>query len=135
MDNDPPSDSLRDVYELRAELQYGGPRPLPDPSVDRKFERIREVLLSCLPVERFLDAGCGDGRYLATLTPVPKQVVAVDISGRILNVADATARAAGVEPELVRGNLESLPFADESFDLVLCTQVVEHLINPRQGLR
>jgi SAM-dependent methyltransferase len=36
---------------------------------------------------------------------------------------------------LVRANLESLPLPDASFDLVLCTQVIEHLLDPALGLR
>ena len=32
-------------------------------------------------------------------------------------------------------NIESLPFADASFDLVTCTEVIEHLEHYRQTLR
>jgi len=126
---------LRDVYERRAELQYAAPA-LPDPSLDRKFERMHAELVARLPVESFLDAGCGDGRYLATLTePRPRRAVGVDISERILDVARRAVDAAGVQAELLRGNLEALPVEDDAFELVLCVQVVEHLLDPAQGLR
>ncbi len=132
-----PSDELREVYERRAELQYAQPPPPPDRSLDRKFERVWELLSALMPCERFLDAGCGDGRHLAALASLPQRparVAGVDISERILEVAGLTAAAAGVEAELVRANLEQLPFADRSFDLVLCTQVIEHLLEPALGL-
>jgi ubiquinone/menaquinone biosynthesis C-methylase UbiE len=131
-----PSDRLRDVYEQRAEVQYGRPVPLPDPRVDRKFERVWELLDAHLPCDAFLDAGCGDGRHLAAIAAAgyrPARVVGTDISERILETARATA--AELAPELIRANLEALPLQDSSFDLVLCTQVVEHLIDVEAGMR
>lgn len=132
-----PSDSLRELYERRAELEYARPPEPPDPSFDRKFERVRELLLASMPCERFLDAGCGDGRYLAALAELPRRparVVGVDMSERILAVARETALAAGVEAELVQANLEALPLPDGVFDVVLCSQVIEHLLDHRAGL-
>jgi ubiquinone/menaquinone biosynthesis C-methylase UbiE len=132
-----PSDALRDVYELRAELEYPAPVAPPDRSVDRKFERVAELVVARLPCRSFLDAGCGDGRYLPLLAeaePRPERIAATDISERILETARAAAETAGMEPELVRANLEALPFDDESFELVLCTQVIEHLLDVRTAL-
>jgi SAM-dependent methyltransferase len=134
---DTPSEHLRELYEQRAELQYPGPAPLPDPSLDRKFQRVCELLAEQLPCCRYLDAGCGDGRYLAALAGLPgrpEEVAATDISERILGVAAAAAAAAGVKVDPVRANLESLPLPDASSDVVLCTQVIEHLLDPARGL-
>jgi SAM-dependent methyltransferase len=132
-----PSDALRDVYERRAELQYSEPVELPDPAVDRKFERIAEALREHLPCGSFLDAGCGDGRYFAVVAAAPprERLVGCDISQRILETAGASAASVGLAPELVRANVESLAFDDDSFDLVLCTQVLEHLLDPVAGVR
>jgi 2-polyprenyl-3-methyl-5-hydroxy-6-metoxy-1,4-benzoquinol methylase len=133
-----PSDRLREVYERRAALEYPGPVALPDPALDRKFEGIIAVLAAQLPCERFLDAGCGDGRYLAALASLPgrpQHVVGSDIAERILATARLATEQAGIEAELVRANLEALPFEDASFDLVLCAQVIEHLLDPSAGIR
>jgi SAM-dependent methyltransferase len=132
-----PSDQLRDVYELRGRLEYAKPVK-PDPAIDRKFAVISDELRRLLPVGSLLDAGCGDGRYLAALAelgPVPDRVVGVDIAESILLTAATATSEAGVRAELVRGNLEQLPFADSEFELVLCVQAIEHLLHATAGIR
>src|SRR6266508_2032596 len=121
-----PSDSLRELYERRALLQYPAPAALPDPRLDRKFQRTLELVREQLPCSSFLDAACGDGRFLAALPGLgglPDRVVGV--SERILETAHAAAAGAGVAAELVRANLEALPLDDRSFDVVLCSQAIE----------
>jgi len=132
-----PSDHLRDVYEQRGGEEYGEP-VVPDPALDRKFEVLTEEMAALLPVASYLDAGCGDGRYLAalaTLGPLPGRIVGVDIAESILDTARRATAAAGVEPELLRANLERLPLADAEFDLVVSVQVIEHLLDPAAGLK
>jgi ubiquinone/menaquinone biosynthesis C-methylase UbiE len=131
-----PSDSLRAAYEARAEDAYSAPGELPDRWRDRKFARIWEQVEAHLPCDAFLDAGCGDGVYLRAIARsdrIPPRVAGLDISERIL--ATARASAAPLEVELVRGNIEALPFEEDSFDLVLCSQAIEHLLDPELGVR
>lgn len=132
-----PSDKLRDVYERRAELQYAEPVALPDPRVDRKFARMIDLVASTLPAESLLDAGCGDGRFLAALVQRPDRparFAGTDISERILETARRTIEREGGDAELVRANLERLPFDDASFERVLSVQVLEHLLDPGAGV-
>jgi SAM-dependent methyltransferase len=122
---DRPSDALRALYEDRAQQQYAEPAPLPDPRIDRKFRRICALVRAQLPCEAFLDAGCGDGRYLAALADkLPHRRAGVDISERILE----TARQR-VDADFRQANLEALPFDDAEFDPVLSTQVIEHVLD------
>lgn len=132
-----PSDSLRDIYERRAEIEYPEPGELPDPAVHRKFERMIALVAESLPVDSLLDAGCGDGRFLAGIARLPgrpARLVGADISARILETARRWAERDGFDVELVQANIEQLPFPDESFGCVLSVQTLEHLLDSQAGL-
>ena len=95
-----------------------------------------ELIGATLPADSLLDAGCGDGRFLAAIARLPNcpgQLAGSDISGRILDTAEQSLAREGATAELVQANLEELPFEDASFDRVLCVQVVEHLLDPSAG--
>ena len=132
-----PSDHLQDVYERRAELYYSHPVELPDERIDRKFSRMTALVAATLPAESLLDAGCGDGRFLAAIARFPNRparLVGCDISKRILQTAAQAVAQQGGTAEFVRANLEQLPFPDDSFDRVLSVQVIEHLLDPPAGI-
>jgi len=80
-----------------------------------------------------LDAGCGTGRYAAAwraLMPSAR-VIGVDINQTIL-------RTGLVAPEAlvpIRGNLEALPFASGTFDVVMSRGVIHHTPDPARALR
>ena len=70
---------------------------------------------------RVLDAGCGTGRNLAEFGRLGT-AVGVDPSPQAI----AFCRERGLA-DVVEAGLESLPFEDGSFDLVLATDVLEHV--------
>jgi SAM-dependent methyltransferase len=85
-------------------------------------ERIRAYLQ---PRQRLLDAGCG--RYMTfckELSDVAR-VVGIDLE-EVLETDNQNA------PFGVRGDLASLPFASNHFDMVISRSVVEHLEDPRK---
>jgi SAM-dependent methyltransferase len=132
-----PSDSLREIYERRAELEYPDPVGIPDPELHRKFGRMIALVAESLPGDSLLDVGCGDGRFLAGIARLPdrpKRLVGSDISERILETAARWAQRDGFDAEFVRANMTSLPFETGSFDRVLCVQAIEHLLDPQAGV-
>ena len=76
------------------------------------------------------DVGCGSGfliRYIRDRSAAkPKRLVGVDIV--------TPAPAAGESIEFVEGKAEKLPFADNEFDTVVCTHVIEHILDYRAAL-
>jgi SAM-dependent methyltransferase len=72
--------------------------------------------------EHALDLGCGDGRLTAKLRA--NGVTAADVSPVALRRAAARLRGAEIA-SLVPD--EPLPFVDGEFELVLCTETIEHV--------
>jgi SAM-dependent methyltransferase len=71
-----------------------------------------------------LDAGMGPGRLAAELERLGWTVSGVDASLEMVSVA--RKRLPGSAQRFTHGRIESLPFPDESFDLVTATGVLEY---------
>src|SRR5262245_48225932 len=78
---------------------------------------------------RVLEIGCGTGATLAALKKKgARHLVGVEIN----DAAAAEARARGVIDEVLVGDAHShlAGFKDASFDLVVASHVLEHLVDP-----
>ena len=75
-----------------------------------------------------LEFGCGTGTTAIVHAPHVKHILAIDISGKMLDIAERKARDAGIENVLFRqGTLDSLELEAESFDAVLGLNIL-HLL-------
>lgn len=98
---------------------------------DAYFGNLRRDIEPLLPAHaaQVLEVGCGAGATLHWLKQAGRagRTVGVELS------ESAAAVARGRVDELLVGNAETLlpgPFAPASFDLVLCLDVLEHMIDP-----
>jgi len=99
-------------YDDRA---FDSPIPLQRHWQRERFRHVAELLLEGVPV---LDVGCGSSRIIAALPP---RSVAVDILLRKLRYARRFGRL------LAQASGFWLPFRDQSFRCVVCSQVIEHV--------
>jgi 2-polyprenyl-3-methyl-5-hydroxy-6-metoxy-1,4-benzoquinol methylase len=79
-----------------------------------------------------LEVGCGDGSFTRSLAELSSRVTAVDIS------ASQIERNARTHPEIkfVQHDVaQSFPFADADFDVIWCSEVLEHLFDPGFAVR
>ena len=99
----------------------------------RKLYPLVLAQLAQIPHRRILDLGCGTGELLASIRGRwPETVCAgLDLSPRMLEVA---RRKLGEGAELVQGEAGSLPFREEQFDVVLCTDSFHHYPDPGRVL-
>jgi SAM-dependent methyltransferase len=69
---------------------------------------------------RVLDIGCGKKPYYPYFAANATAYVGVDIDNPAADLV---------------GSIEALPVEDDSFEVVLCTQVLEHVVDPDQAVR
>jgi SAM-dependent methyltransferase len=85
----------------------------------------KDLVFRKVPAQgRILDAGCGFGRYAGSAAKRGLQYFGIDVS----EVQLALARSAlpDLTPRLIVGDIARMPFADETFDVVVCTRVLNH---------
>src|SRR5438128_8456667 len=106
-----------DAYALWSET-YDDPNPLieaEEPAVLRLLEQI--------PPGRAIDLACGTGRWTKTLVDLGHEVVGVDLTREMLDVAAAKVPSAA----FVRGDLLRVPIAEGAADLVVCSLALTHV--------
>lgn len=92
-------------------------------------------LAAITPEDRVLDAGCGTGFLLLPAARVASQVVGVDVAPAMLAEAKRQSEAAGLGNVTLReADVETLPFVDDRFDVVMTRLTLHHYANPRRAL-
>jgi ubiquinone/menaquinone biosynthesis C-methylase UbiE len=93
-----------------------------------------------------LTAGLPDGADVLEVAPGPGylaiemarpgrlHVTALDISRTFVQIASDSARQAGVTVDFRQGDVASMPFDDESFDLIVCQAAFKNFPLPRTAL-
>ncbi len=97
------------------------------------FGAARREMLGFVPVaaRAVLDVGCGDGSFGALL----KERQPCSVTGLEFVAAAAAAADTRLDRVVVGSVEDALPFAGETFDCIVCNDVLEHLVDPWAAVR
>jgi SAM-dependent methyltransferase len=106
-------DSVAEVYD----------ESLPPHVVEHYLRKRTRFVVEHCPRGKGLDVGCGTGVLATRLADAGYEMSGIDPSEGMLQVLRERTEAI----EAVQGSGTSLPFADESFDLVVSVAVMHHI--------
>ena len=82
-----------------------------------------------------LDVACGTGIVACTFAAIANQVTGIDITSAMLEQAELLAAKRGLQnASWQQGDIETLPFADNSFSVLLSRYAFHHFLNPQAVL-
>ena len=113
-----------DFFQAHSELRYR-----------REPEILPFVRFDVWRGQQVLEIGVGMGADFVRFGEAKANVIGIDLSPRSLQLAVQNAQIHCVPPNLMHADAESLPFADESFDLVYSWGVLHHVPDIHRALR
>lgn len=124
-------DVAADSYDTKWGIDFG------EIGQTQVLGKLRKLLGSELDhgYDRSLEIGAGTGYFSLNMlqTGVVSEATCTDISPGMVATLAANAQRLGLQVKTARADAESLPFSDESFDLVLGHAVLHHLPDLRRA--
>jgi ubiquinone/menaquinone biosynthesis C-methylase UbiE len=113
-------EEYRDIYQRMPRLQE---------STDNSEECVELICENIIP-GKVCDIGCGTGHLLNVIQRNRPDVI--ELTGVDFVLEEGSTDASGIT--FVEAPVESLPFADNAFDTVICTHVLEHILDIGQAV-
>ena len=101
------------------------------------LKRLKDDLPKSFSPRKIMDLGCSAGQSSVAIKKVwpNAEVVGLDIEEDAVNAARDVAEQLGVDMLYIVGSSSQLPFETESYDLIICHTVIEHVDNVFETLK
>jgi ubiquinone/menaquinone biosynthesis C-methylase UbiE len=101
-----------------------------------EFKALAQRVAAQLPPRsRVLEVAPGPGYFAIELAKIGNlRIKGLDISKTFIEIARANAAQAGVRVDFREGNASAMPFADETFDFLLCRAAFKNFSEPGRAL-
>jgi 2-polyprenyl-3-methyl-5-hydroxy-6-metoxy-1,4-benzoquinol methylase len=123
----PAKDTLKDFYEKKHESEYGSEAVYLNLDLMHYHQKILEIVKTG---QTILDVGCATGYLGVAIKKKGNKVYGIEISEK------AAKKAKEDLDDVIVGNIEEIeiPYPKKYFDLIICSDILEHLISPEQVL-
>lgn len=109
-------------------------RTVGDMALKRRARKIIEGL-DLKPGEKILEVGCGNGYYLSLLNRLGLKLNLVGIDNDSLALKDGVKFIGDKKVKLILADASKIPFANESFDKIVMSEVIEHVADEKKVLK
>jgi len=121
--------SINEDFQSGNYKKYNSKNPLMGMVISNFIENLKATVTPLENISRVIDIGCGEG-FIINCLDMP-DVTGVDISKNALKLAKDKNR----NSNLCAGSVYELSFKNDSFDLAIATEVLEHLEEPERAIQ
>lgn len=113
--------------------KFQNQNPLQQHFLNKFFFTIQKLFKKIPKKTNVIDVGCGEGFTIRTLKKISPDSSFVGVDPDV----KALGYAKGHDPHssYQEGSIFSLPFPDNSFDIALCNEVLEHVAHPGDAIK
>ncbi len=120
---------------LEANVDFGAENQFNLERIEERYERVKQIFNEeQLKNKKILEIGSGSGMLVMYLRKKGIEAFGIEPEDNSLKASEILFEKNGVESCIKKGFGEKLPYSDETFDLIVSFQVLEHTQNPLKVL-